>query len=142
MRNNLRAYKQVGVESAILSADPHTLVLMMFDGLLKNISNAKGACERKDMQLKAEAIGKAAQIARALKESLDFNSQPEISENLANLYDHCVYRLMELSISMELSGFDTLIDLFKPIRNAWAEMPESAKQEGMRLINERDAAQA
>ena len=44
--------------------------------------------------------------------------------------------------SLEVAGFDELIQLLKPLRDAWEQMPEAAKQEGIQKLNEKNASQA
>ena len=79
MRQNLKAYKQVNVNSSLLESNPHQIILMMFDGMLQGIAVAKGAIERKDFELKSQSLTKAINILEALRQSLDFDNQPEIS---------------------------------------------------------------
>lgn len=40
-QNGARAYQQVGLESAVLSASPHQLVVMLFDGALSALVRAR-----------------------------------------------------------------------------------------------------
>ena len=42
MRRNLKAYNNVNIESTMLAADPHKVVLMMLDGALESMAQAKG----------------------------------------------------------------------------------------------------
>ncbi len=142
MRSNLKAYKKVNVESGILASDPHMIILMMLDGALGAIAQTKGAFERKDFEAKSALISKAINIFSALRESLDKESQPQISQHFDDLYSYCIIRLGDLSVSMEPEGLDELIGLVKPLRDAWEQMPEDAKQEGINMLNEKNAAQA
>ena len=141
MRKNLQTYRQVNIESGILASDPHKIILMMFDGALMSIAEAKGAIERKDLAIKSKSLTKAINILCALRDSLDKESQPEISSNFENLYNYCIDTLIELSTSLELSGFDEIIDFIKPLRDAWSKMPESSKQEGISLLSEKNFKQ-
>lgn len=141
MRKNLQTYRQVNVESGVLSSDPHKIILMMFDGALTAIAEAKGAIERKDLESKSKSITKAINIFSALRESLDKESEPEISDNFDNLYSYCIDNLIDLSISMNLDGLDEIIAFIKPVRDAWFQMPESAKQDGMTLLKSKEQKQ-
>lgn len=142
MRKNLKTYRQVNIESGVLSSDPHKIVLMMFDGALTAIAEAKGAIERKDLESKSKAITKAINIFSALRESLDKESEPTISDNFDNLYAYCIGNLIDLSVSLDLSGLDEISSFIKPVRDAWSQMPESAKQEGMTLLKSKEHNQA
>ncbi len=141
MRNNLKAYKKVDVDSALLASDPHQVILMMFDGALSAIAEAKGAIERKDMELKAKAFTKAINIFTALRDSLDMDDQPEISRHFDGLYSYCIVQLVDLSVSQDLNGLDEIIDLVKPLQETWSQMPEEAKQEGISLLREKEQRQ-
>jgi len=142
MRKNLKTYRQVNIESGVLSSDPHKIVLMMFDGALTAIAEAKGAIERKDLESKSKAITKAINIFSALRESLDKESEPTISDNFDNLYAYCIGNLIDLSVSLDLSGLDEISSFIKPVRDAWSQMPESSKQEGMTLLKNKEHNQA
>ena len=115
---------------------------MMFDGALRAIAEAKGAIERKDLASKSIAITKAINIFSALRESLDKESEPKISENFDNLYTYCITKLIDLSISLKVEGLDEISAFIRPIRDAWSQMPESSKQEGISLIKNKEHSQA
>ncbi len=138
MRQNLKAYKQVDVNSSLLESNPHQIILMMFDGMLQGIAVAKGAIERKDYELKSQSITKAVNILEALRQSLDFDSQPEISKNFDVMYSYCIDKLIDISVSLDASAFDEVVDMLKPIRDAWFAMPEASKQEGLSLLAEKN----
>lgn len=138
MRQNLKAYKQVDVNSNLLGSNPHKIILMMFDGMLQGIAVAKGAIERKDYELKSQSITKAINILQALRQSLDFESQPKISENFDVMYAYCIDRLVQISVSLDVAAFDEVVGMLKPIRDAWFAMPEADKQEGLTLLAEKN----
>ncbi len=137
MRQNLKAYKKVDIESTILGSSPHQLVVMMFDGALQSVAIAKGAIERKDLELKSQSISKFVNILTALRTSLDFDAEPEISKRFDDLYAYCIDRMNDVSMTLDVEGIAEVIDLLKPLRNAWYEMPEASKQDGHNQLNER-----
>jgi len=138
MRQNLKAYKKVDIESTIMSSEPHQIILMMFDGALQSLAIAKGAIERKDYELKSQTVSKFINIVSALRNSLDFDSEPVVSKRFDDLYIYCIDVINDASISMDASPVDGIIDLIKPLRNAWFEMPEASKQEGHELLKEKN----
>lgn len=138
MRKNLKMYKQVNLDSGLLASDPHHIILMMFDGALTAIAEAKGAIQRKDFESKSKSLTKAINIFSALRGSLDMESQPEISGNFDLLYEYCINRLIELSVSLEIEGLNEVVNLIKPLREAWYQMPETSKQEGISLLNRKN----
>ncbi|MFB0979502.1 MAG: flagellar export chaperone FliS [Alteromonadaceae bacterium] len=138
MRQNLKAYKKVDIESSIMSSGPHQIIVMMFDGALQSLAVARGAMERKDFELKSESISKFVNILSALRNSLDFDAEPEISQRFDELYVYCIDVINDVSLSLNVERFEEVIQLLKPLRNAWFEMPETSKQEGHDLLKEKN----
>jgi flagellar protein FliS len=138
MRQNLKAYKKVDIESTIMSSEPHQIILMMFDGALQSLAIAKGAIERKDYELKSQTVSKFINIVSALRNSLDFDSEPVVSKRFDDLYTYCIDVINDVSLSMDATRVDEIIELIKPLRNAWFEMPEASKQEGHDLLREKN----
>ncbi|MCU6391891.1 flagellar export chaperone FliS, partial [Enterobacter quasiroggenkampii] len=61
-QNGARAYQQVGLESAVLSASPHQLVVMLFDGALSALVRARLFLDEGKITEKGEALSKAINI--------------------------------------------------------------------------------
>ncbi|MFT4174442.1 MAG: flagellar protein FliS, partial [Rhodocyclaceae bacterium] len=53
------AYARVGVETGVTSADPHKLVLMLFDGALLSINSAAISMAAGDIPAKGRNLTKA-----------------------------------------------------------------------------------
>lgn len=138
MRQNLQAYKKVDIDSNILASDPHKIIVMMFDGVLQSIAQAKGAIERKDLALKSTSMTKSINILNALRNSLDFTSEPTISQRFDDLYAYCIDQLNDISLHLNAEGIDEVFNLLKPLRDAWFQMPEEGKKEGLSLLEERN----
>jgi len=138
MRSNLKTYQNVNRESNLLAAEPHTIILMLFNGALESIAYAKGAIERKDFTVKAEKITKAVNIINSLRTSLDNDAQPEISANFDALYEYCADRLMNASATLNIGVLDEVVALLKPLRDAWAEMSAADKSEGHQLLRAKE----
>lgn len=61
-KSGVQAYQQVGLESAVLSASPHQLVVMLFDGIHSALIRARLFLEQGDIPAKGEALSKAINI--------------------------------------------------------------------------------
>jgi flagellar protein FliS len=124
-----------------MSADPHQVIVMMYDGLLESIAQAKGAIERKDLNTKAKMMTKAVNILTALQNALDKDSQPEISKNFDVFYGHCIQILNEVNITLEIKGLDDVHSFIKPLRDAWKDIPLEDKEKGLEMLREKNSAQ-
>lgn len=119
----MNQYKQVGTQINADSADPHQLIVMLFDGALERIAIAKGAIFRQDIAEKGQKIGRAIAIIDGLRASLDKDNGGEIAENLDDLYDYMQRRLLDANINSDVEILDEVTGLIKDIREAWVAIP-------------------
>jgi flagellar secretion chaperone FliS len=60
--SRVAAYFQVEVETGVSSADPHQLILMLFDGAVPCVGSARMHMENGEISAKGENISKASTI--------------------------------------------------------------------------------
>ncbi len=132
----IAAYQQVDLETAVQSADPHRLILMLFDGALLAIAQAEVAIEQRNIPKRAAAINKAiAIVIEGLRASLDMEVGGELADRLAALYEYIAERLMQANASNQTAPLKECASLLRTLREAWAEMPEEARQKTYGLSN-------
>ncbi len=117
-RNGISAYKQTKVETA----DPKTLVIMCYEGMIANLKIAKEKYCFKNYELKAKAIQKVQDILALLMQSLDFERGGEIAVSLESLYGYMSRRLIEGDLQKDLSVFDEIIGMLEELESAWKEI--------------------
>ena len=127
--SGINAYRKGNLKQEIATADPHKLTLMLMQGALDRIAYAKGSMERKEYVAKAEYLSKATAILINLRDTLDLKIGGELAENMYALYDYMIERLTEAHVRNSLGLLDEVSSLLAPIRDAWVQIPESAKQE-------------
>ena len=121
------AYARIGNETAVASADPHKLILMLFDGALVAIGTAAVALESKDVPTKGNSISKAIEIiVNGLKVSLDMEAGGELPERLAALYDYMAERLLHANLHNSRPALDEVAGLLRELREAWAQIDGKA----------------
>lgn len=122
-RKAVDAYAQVGVETGVAAADPHKLILMLYDGTLAAIARARLAIERNDIPAKGGAISKAIEIIDlGLKASLDVKAGGALAERLATLYDYMLNRLLAANLRNDVGALDEIARLLNELRGAWAQI--------------------
>lgn len=129
----INAYKKGSLKQDIAHADPHKLTLMLMQGALDRMAYAKGCMERKDFALRSEHVSRASAIILNLRDTLDMEVGGEVSENLFALYNYMLQRLVDASVQNSLKIMDEVINLLLPIKTAWSEIPEFAKQEAYEM---------
>lgn len=126
MHNPAAAYRTVGVETGVEAADPHKLILMLFDGAMLSVAAASLHMQRRsvdDIARKGEAISKAINIiTNGLKASLDYEAGGDLAQKLAALYDYMNTRLLEANLHNQLAGLDEVSHLLAELKGAWEQI--------------------
>jgi flagellar secretion chaperone FliS len=116
----LNTYKNVGLESVVASADPHKLILMLYQGALLAIASAKNQMLRKQIADKGSSITKAIKIIdEGLKACLDVTAGGEIANNLSDLYDYMNQRLLIANLKNDTAILDEVSALLTDLKGAW-----------------------
>ncbi|OJU92665.1 MAG: flagellar export chaperone FliS [Burkholderiales bacterium 66-5] len=122
------AYRQVGVQSGVTNATPHTLVQMLFDGLMQRLQAARGDLQRSDVQAKGVHLGQAVQIlGEGLKASLNAEQGGELAQNLGVLYDYCIRQLTMANLHNDIEPVEEVIALIAPVARGWKEIGASGQ---------------
>lgn len=119
----IKTYANVGLESGVAAADPHKLILLLYQGALLAIASAKNQILRKEISAKGQSISKAiAIIDQGLKASLDKNAGGELAQNLSALYDYMNQRLLIANLKNDLTALDEVSGLLTDLKGAWEEI--------------------
>lgn len=117
------AYAKVGIETNVSTANPHQLVMMLFDGALLAINSAAISMANGDLASKGVSITKAIEIITyGLKASLDGEAGGELAARLAALYDYMCQRLFFANMNNNEAGLNEVSGLLADLREAWAQM--------------------
>ncbi|MFC0267347.1 flagellar export chaperone FliS [Kushneria aurantia] len=124
-------YASVGVETGVMSASPHQLIVMLFDGALAAIKKARWALDNGDIATRGNALSKAINIVdNGLKNALDLEKGGEIAENLYSLYDFVSRSLVKVNRTRDVELLDRIEHIMADIAGAWKEIgPQAAAQQ-------------
>ncbi|WP_047710098.1 flagellar export chaperone FliS [Pectobacterium atrosepticum] len=122
-KTGTQAYAQVGVESAVMSASPHQLIVMLFDGAKSSMVRARILLQQGDIPGKGAALSKAINIiTNGLKVGLDMEKGGELAENLSALYDYMTQRLMIANLHNDVKVIEEVEALLENIASAWRQI--------------------
>ena len=122
-RSGTQAYAQVNLESSAMSASPHQLIVMLFDGALNALLRARILMNQGDIAGKGLALSKAINIIdNGLKSGLDHQQGGEIADNLAALYDYMKRRLMQANLHNDEAAIVEVVKLLENIADAWRQI--------------------
>lgn len=107
------------LEQKVMSAKPEELTLMLYEGIVKFIKQAKLFNEKKDLEQSNYVNLKAQAIIQELRATLDLSV--EISKDFESLYIYMNERLMEANIKKDNDILDEVLSLAEDFRDTWKE---------------------
>lgn len=126
-------YRQTAVSSAVLDADPHRLVALMFTGVRERLQRAAACIDAGNVARKGQAISEASTIIGHLSASLNLEAGGEIAENLLALYEYMQRRMLEANLHNDAAALVECDGLIGDIQSAWSAIaPEPAGMAGGR----------
>ena len=111
-------------ESAILTAPPEQLVIMLYDGAHRFLLQAITAMREGRPAETGERLGRATAIIDELQCTLDL-SAGEVAERLAGIYIFCRRHLAEGLCERDPAKLERVDDLLRQLRDAWAQAAAS-----------------
>lgn len=119
----MNAYTRSALEMEVNSANPHRLILMLFDGVLTALAAAKGQMQRQQTGEKGVMLSKAISILEeGLRLSLDKTAGGELAEQLDALYEYMSHRLLMANISNDIAAIDEVTGLLTLLRDSWLQI--------------------
>lgn len=119
-KHGVAAYAKVGTETGVFDASPHRLILMLFDGALAALGNARTQMQAGDLAGKGASISKAiAIIDDGLKASLDLSVGGQTAENLYALYEYMGHQLLLANLRNNPAIVEEVRGLLAELRTAW-----------------------
>jgi flagellar secretion chaperone FliS len=108
-------------ESAVLTATPEQLVVMLYDGANRFLTQSAIAMRDGRTGLAGEKLGRAERIIDELLATLDL-SVGEIAERLQALYLFFKEHLMAARLNQDASKVDEVARLMRELRSAWGHI--------------------
>ena len=107
--------------------DRGRLLLMMYEGCLKFLNQAKEALETHDVSKFARFLSKAQAVIAELMNTLDFEKGGSIAKDLDRLYDFMLFYLTEANLYRDGKRITNVIGLIDTIYCAYKEIIEGEK---------------
>ncbi|GAA3539981.1 flagellar export chaperone FliS [Zobellella aerophila] len=122
------AYARVGVETNVMSASPHQLIMMLFDGAQSGLRTARLHMQGGNVAEKGMAISKVLDIVNnGLLAALDMEQGGELAERLASLYDYVGDLLLQANLHNDEQRLDEAARLLDSIGSAWREIGDQIR---------------
>lgn len=121
MSTHLAASPQAYRESAILTAPPERLVVMLYDGVDRFLHQAVVTMRAGDVQTCNERLSRAEAIIDHLLTTLDM-SQGEVAFQLEAIYQFCQRQIAEARIRLDPEKLEQVRALLGELREAWNQI--------------------
>tara|TARA_Y100000589_G_scaffold18695_1_gene15509 strand:- start:15877 stop:16530 length:654 start_codon:yes stop_codon:yes gene_type:complete len=119
-KNQMNQYKRMKIETA----SPEMLILMLYDGAIKNIKisiqSIRG--QEPDFQQSSNCLIKAQNIITELMVSLNFEIGGDIARNLFNIYEYINYTMAQCNINKNDHNLESIIEMLNDLRETWKEV--------------------
>jgi flagellar protein FliS len=117
------AYRRIEAESR----SPVELVVMLYDGALRFVEEARRALARGDVPARAAAIDRALAIVGELQSTLDTDRGGPIAVELDRLYAYLSARLLDVSVRKDAGALDEVQRVLTTLRDGWAEIAGTSR---------------
>lgn len=117
-------------QTKVSTTDQGQLLLMLYDGALRYLQQARDKMLAKDFAGKGILISKVIDIVNELSSSLNMEKGGSLATNLNNLYILCTARLLQANLKMNIESLDSVVQILSGLRGAYAqiiETPEARK---------------
>ncbi|MGM7702909.1 flagellar export chaperone FliS [Pseudalkalibacillus sp. Hm43] len=116
---SLNAY-QTYQQNSVGTASPGELTLMLYNGCLKFLKQAKTAIETGNVQDKNTNLQKAQKIIQELMVTL--NTDVPVGNQMLQLYDYMNRRLIDANVKNDVTIIEEVEGLTTEFRDTWKEV--------------------
>jgi len=117
------AYVNVGLETGVVAANPHQLIIMLYEGAELSVRMAIRHMNEGDLVKKSAAITKASTIIlEGLRTALDTRQGGKLAMQLDALYDYMGKRLMLAHLNNQTEPLEEVLGLLRELHDAWKQI--------------------
>jgi flagellar protein FliS len=116
------AYRRIEAQSR----SPLELVVMLYDGALRFVTEAREATAAHQPHRRARAVSRALAVIGELQSTLNLDEGGTVAAELDRLYTYMTGRLVDVSTRKDDTALDEVHRLLLPLREAWSEVARQA----------------
>ena len=113
---------QAYFKTQVTTTSQDNLLLLLYDGCIRFLNQAKEKIEQRDMAGKGILLSKALDVIGELQCSLNRDKGGELAENLHNLYFLCQTKLLQANVRLDTDLIDEVIKVLTGLRMAYAQI--------------------
>ena len=115
------SYRKTQIETA----NPATLILMLFDRAIVLLDKAKNEIIEKQYEEKGYSLTKASKIIAELAGSLDIDKGGEIATSLSRLYNFVMREIVDADTNLNTNAIDNARRIVTELRESWVRIKDN-----------------
>jgi flagellar secretion chaperone FliS len=119
------SYRKTQIETA----NPATLILMLFDRAIVLLDKGKNEILEKQYEEKGYSLTKANEIIAELAGSLDMEKGGEIATSLSRLYAFVMREIIDADMNLNTNAIDNARRIVSELREAWISIKDNPDAE-------------
>lgn len=108
-----------------MTASPEELVMMLYNGIIRFVNEAKQAIDDKNIERAHNSITRAQDIVLELMSTLDMKY--DISKNLYSIYDYISRRLIKANLKKDKVALDEVESLISDLKDTWGKAMDKVR---------------
>jgi flagellar secretion chaperone FliS len=113
----LQAYQ----ENQITTADPGTVLLLLYEGAIESLNHAVTHLAKGDMAEKGKCVLRVNDIINQFLASLDYDAGGDLAQNLEGLYRYMLDQILFGNVYNDPKPFQTVASLLSTLKSGWEE---------------------
>lgn len=122
-------------KTAVNTASPLQLVLMLYDGALRFMEAGLHAMERKDVFAQNDQLQRAQKILMELMACLDMERGGDIAQNLFAIYGFAHNELVVANVEDQPEKVRGVMKLMSDLRTSWIEIERQQREPALELAS-------
>jgi flagellar protein FliS len=116
------------LKNAVMTATAEQLQMMLYDGAIRFVSQARDAMKQRDWETSCERIIRAQKIIMQMQQGLRHEVNPTLCGQLVSLYQFVYSRLVHANITHQVSAMDEALQILEHQRETWRLIVERIKE--------------
>lgn len=114
--------RDVYQKTQVTAAPQKKLIIMLYDGAIKNLKLAVMAINGKEIEKTNTHLLKAQNIISEFMITLDFEKGGDIARDLYSLYDYMYTTLIRANIEKDITKVEEVIKYLEELRDTWSQI--------------------
>lgn len=114
--------KNIYQTNQIATASPKKLLIMLYDGAIKNLRLAELSLNEKNLENVNKYLTKTQDIITEFMATLNFEDGGEVAQNLYRLYEYMDYRLIRANIDKDIEPIKEIRKYLEELRDTWMKI--------------------